>query len=57
MSPVDPPRTWRLLGPGGAYDSRAPGTLFFADEEGVVSAGYRPCGVCMRDEYARWRVS
>ena len=88
MSPAGPPRTWRLLGPGGPYDSPTPGTLgghrrsriygrldcpsalrtiarggyaghrvFFADEEAAVSAGYRPCGVCMREEYARWKAS
>jgi hypothetical protein len=86
MSPVDPPRTWRLLGPGGPYDGRTPGTLgghrrsriygrldcpsalraiarggyaghrvFFADEKAAVSAGYRPCGVCLREEYALWK--
>ncbi len=83
---ADPPRTWRLLGPDGPYDSPTPGTLgghrrsriygrldcpgasraiarggdvahrvFFADEQTAVAAGYRPCGVCMRDEYARWK--
>jgi hypothetical protein len=88
MSPAGPPRTWRLLGPGGPYDSPTPGTLgghrrsriygrldcpsalraiarggyaghrvFFADEEAAVSAGHRPCGVCMREEYARWKAS
>ena len=86
MSPAGPPRTWRLLGPGGPYDGPRPGTLgghrrsriygrldcpralraiadggyvahrvFFADEGAAVSAGYRPCGVCMRDEYALWK--
>jgi methylphosphotriester-DNA--protein-cysteine methyltransferase len=29
--------------------------VFFADEETAVSAGYRPCGVCMREEYTRWK--
>ena len=88
MSHPEPPRTWRLLGPDGPYDSPTPGTLgghrrsriygrldcpralraiedggyvghrvFFADERTAVSAGYRPCGVCMRAEYARWRAS
>ena len=88
ISVADPPRMWRLLGPGGPYDSPTPGTLgghrrsriygrldcpsalraiarggyaghrvFFADEEAAVSSGYRPCGVCMLGEYARWRAS
>ena len=29
--------------------------VFFADEASAVAAGYRPCGVCMRAEYAQWR--
>ena len=29
--------------------------VFFADEETAIAAGYRPCGVCMRDEYNRWK--
>jgi methylphosphotriester-DNA--protein-cysteine methyltransferase len=29
--------------------------VFFADEETAVAAGYRPCGACMREEYARWK--
>ena len=29
--------------------------VFFADEAAAIAAGYRPCAVCMRDEYRRWR--
>ncbi|HEU0016499.1 MAG TPA: Ada metal-binding domain-containing protein [Longimicrobium sp.] len=29
--------------------------VFFADEATAIAAGYRPCGTCMRDEYARWK--
>jgi hypothetical protein len=29
--------------------------VFFADEAAAIAAGYRPCGVCMRAEYARWK--
>jgi methylphosphotriester-DNA--protein-cysteine methyltransferase len=28
--------------------------VFFADEETAIAAGYRPCAVCLRDEYRRW---
>jgi methylphosphotriester-DNA--protein-cysteine methyltransferase len=30
--------------------------VFFADEATAIAAGYRPCGVCMPDEYARWKA-
>jgi len=29
--------------------------VFFKDEATAISAGYRPCGKCMRTEYARWK--
>jgi methylphosphotriester-DNA--protein-cysteine methyltransferase len=29
--------------------------VFFADEATAIAAGYRPCGVCMRAEYRRWK--
>jgi methylphosphotriester-DNA--protein-cysteine methyltransferase len=29
--------------------------VFFADEETAIAAGYRPCAVCMPEEYARWK--
>jgi methylphosphotriester-DNA--protein-cysteine methyltransferase len=29
--------------------------VFFADEATAIAAGYRPCGVCMREEYRRWK--
>lgn len=30
--------------------------VFFADEETAISAGYRPCAVCMKEEYLRWKI-
>jgi methylphosphotriester-DNA--protein-cysteine methyltransferase len=30
--------------------------VFFADEAVALAAGYRPCGVCMPDDYARWKA-
>jgi methylphosphotriester-DNA--protein-cysteine methyltransferase len=33
-----------------------PDRVFFADESVAIAAGYRPCGVCMSAEYARWRA-
>jgi hypothetical protein len=29
--------------------------VFFADEQTAIAAGYRPCGVCLRDKYAIWK--
>ena len=30
--------------------------VFFADEATAMAAGYRPCGTCMRAEYAAWKA-
>ena len=30
--------------------------VFFADEATAIAAGYRPCGTCMRAEYAAWKA-
>jgi hypothetical protein len=30
--------------------------VFFADEATALAAGYRPCGICLRDEYRAWVV-
>ena len=29
--------------------------VFFADEQTAIEDGYRPCGVCMPDEYEEWK--
>ena len=29
--------------------------VFFADEATAILAGYRPCAVCMPQEYAAWK--
>jgi methylphosphotriester-DNA--protein-cysteine methyltransferase len=31
--------------------------VFFADEQAAVAAGFRPCGVCLPEQYRRWRLS
>jgi hypothetical protein len=31
--------------------------VFFADEATAIAAGYRPCAVCMRDQYNLWKAS
>ena len=40
----------RALEKGGYAADR----VFFADETTAVAAGYRPCGVCLPEEYATW---
>ena len=31
--------------------------VFFLDEETAIKAGYRPCAVCMKEQYKGWKVS
>ena len=31
--------------------------VFFADEATAIAAGYRPCAVCMPDEYRAWKAN
>ena len=31
--------------------------VFFADETVALAAGYRPCAVCLPDDYARWKAN
>ena len=40
----------RAIGQGGYVRNR----VFFADERTAIAAGYRPYGVCLPAEYARW---
>ena len=28
--------------------------VFFANEADAINAGYRPCGVCMKEAYRKW---
>ena len=30
--------------------------VFFASEADAIAAGYRPCGNCLRAEYAAWKA-
>ena len=29
--------------------------VFFPDETTAIEAGYRPCGICMKDAYKKWK--
>jgi len=50
---LDCPGALRALARGGPY---ATYRVFFADEATAIRAGYRPCGLCMRAEYAAWKL-
>ena len=43
----------RAISRGGYVNNR----VFFLDEASAVSAGYRPCAVCMPEHYARWKAA
>ena len=30
--------------------------VFFADEATAIKAGYRPCGICMKEAYKVWKA-
>ncbi|MBB5915037.1 methylphosphotriester-DNA--protein-cysteine methyltransferase [Nocardia transvalensis] len=45
------PAALRALARGGYAAHR----VFFADESTAVAAGYRPCAVCLRDQYSEWK--
>ena len=49
---LDCPAAQRALGRGGYVRVR----VFFADEATAIAAGFRPCAVCMADEYRRWKA-
>lgn len=29
--------------------------VFFIDESTAIAAGYRPCAICMKEEYIKWK--
>jgi hypothetical protein len=45
-------RPLRAIARGGYVSNR----VFFADEQTAVGAAYRPCAVCLPDEYAQWKA-
>lgn len=49
---LDCPGAARAIARGGYVSNR----VFFLDGEAAVAAGYRPCAVCMPEEYRRWKA-
>lgn len=48
---LDCPSALRYIAKGQYVEHR----VFFADEETAIAAGYRPCGICMREAYKQWK--
>lgn len=49
---LDCPSALRAIAKGQYVKYR----VFFADEQTAISAGYRPCGICMKKEYKEWKL-
>ncbi len=48
---LDCPAALRAIARGGYVGQR----VFFADEATARAAGYRPCAVCLREQYRAWK--
>ena len=48
---LDCPSALRWIAKGHYVKNR----VFFKDEETAIKAGYRPCAVCMKKEYLKWK--
>ncbi|MFN6552438.1 Ada metal-binding domain-containing protein [Mycolicibacterium septicum] len=49
---LDCPSARRAIAAGGYVRHR----VFFADAQTAVSAGYRPCAVCLPAAYRQWKT-
>lgn len=50
---LDCPAALQALRSGDTYRRRR---VFFADEATAVTAGYRPCGTCMPEQFRAWKA-
>ena len=48
---LDCPSALRWISKGHYVEGR----VFFADENTAKQSGFRPCGVCMKLEFAKWK--
>lgn len=48
---LDCPAALRAIARGGYVGQR----VFFADEAAARAAGYRPCAVCLPEQYRAWK--
>ena len=49
---LDCPSALRAIRQGGYVQHR----VFFADRATAEAAGHRPCGTCLRADYAAWKA-
>ncbi len=49
---LDCPAALRAIKQGDTYIKNR---VFFKDEETAITAGFRPCGICMREKYLEWK--
>jgi hypothetical protein len=49
---LDCPAAQRAIARGGYVKHR----VFFADHATALAAGYRPCAVCLPQQYATWKA-
>jgi methylphosphotriester-DNA--protein-cysteine methyltransferase len=49
---LDCPNALRWLEKGFYAKNR----VFFLDEATAIAAGYRPCGICMKEQYLEWKT-
>ena len=49
---LDCPAARRAIARGGYVTQR----VFFSDVDTAVRVGYRPCAVCLRDDYRAWKA-
>ncbi|MET7893399.1 Ada metal-binding domain-containing protein [Streptomyces mirabilis] len=50
---LDCPSALRAIARGHYAEHR----VFFPDEATAITAGYRPCAVCLPGAYARWKTT
>jgi hypothetical protein len=50
---LDCPAAQRAIARGGYVKQR----VFFADQKTALAAGYRPCAVCLPEQYAAWKAA
>jgi methylphosphotriester-DNA--protein-cysteine methyltransferase len=53
---LDCPAALRSIARGGAHGPYVRQRVFFADEAAARAAGYRPCAVCLRQQYRAWKA-
>lgn len=49
---LDCPSALRHIANGNYVKHR----VFFADEDTAIAAGFRPCGICMKEKYKKWKT-